>query len=205
MTSKKKRKTEDIRAKRRKKKTRFFFLAIIVLAGIGFLAVLFFTLSDYIDLIPGKAGAPKKKERRQVVLYFSDANERFLVTEKRLIPKGAGPEAQAEEVIKALIEGPKTDLVGTLPEETRLESVSIENGTASVRFDGSLVEQHPGGSASEAATVFSLTNSLVSNIPEIKRVRILVEGEAETLKGHIDIRTPFAFNREIVARTPSSE
>jgi spore germination protein GerM len=201
MTSKKKRKSEDIRAKRRKKKTRFFFLSIIVLAGVGFLAVLFFTLSEYIDLTPGKEGS-KKKERQQAVLYFSDANERFLVAEKRLIPKRSGPELQAEEVVKALIEGPKTDLVRTLPEEARLEGVSLENGTASVRFDSNLTAHHPGGSASEAATVYSLTNSLTSNIPEIKRVRILVDGKAETLKGHIDIRTPFVYNREIVAQNP---
>ena len=42
-------------------------------------------------------------------------------------------------------------------------------------------------------------NSLTVNIPDIKRVHILVDGdERETLKSHLDLRRDFAQNLSIV-------
>jgi len=62
------------------------------------------------------------------------------------------------------------------------------------------VANHPGGSAAEMATVYSLTNTLTTNLPAIKKVRILIGGkEKESLKGHIGLRNPFMMNRELIA------
>ena len=50
---------------------------------------------------------------------------------------------------------------------------------------------HTGGSAKEMFAVYSIVNSLALNIPEIRRVGILIEGEAvDTLNGHMDLRRP---------------
>ncbi len=204
MATKKKKRAADLKAKKRKKGTRFLLLSLFAVVGIGFLIVLFLSLSDYIGS-PDKSASAKKRERQTVQLYFSDANERFLVPEKRLIPKPSGPEMQASEIVRALIEGPKTDLVRTLPEQTKLLGVKIEKGTALVDFDQELIEQHPGGSASEMATIYSLANSLTMNIPEIKSVRILINGKSRpTLKGHMDTERAFTVNKEMI-QTPSGE
>ncbi len=56
------------------------------------------------------------------------------------------------------------------------------------------------------ATIYSLTNSLITNLPEIKRVKILVDGaEILSIKGHIDTRRPFVFNKEFVAPQAKGE
>jgi spore germination protein GerM len=69
--------------------------------------------------------------------------------------------------------------VNTFPPEVALKSAKIEaNSTIFVSFSKNLVQDHPGGSASEMATVYSLTNSLTANIPEIKAVKILIEGRS---------------------------
>ena len=67
-------------------------------------------------------------------------------------------------------------------------------------FGKNLVRLHPGSGTSELATVYSLTNTLLANLPEVRRVRILIdEKEAESIRGHISLKKPFVFNPEIVA------
>jgi hypothetical protein len=202
MATKKQRRTDEVKHKKTKKKKRVLLLSGIVVVSVVFLAIFFITLFDYIyPPAAGKHAAAKKRDKQEVTLFFSDANERFLVPEKRFIPKENEPEAQAREMVKALIAGSKTGLVNTFPEKTELQGVNREGDDAlSVNFRESLVVNHSGGSAAEMATVYSLTNTLTTNLPAIKRIRILIGGrEKESLKGHIGLHNPFMMNRELIA------
>ena len=202
MATKKQKRTEEVRHKKTKKGRRVFLLSAIVVVSVLFLAIFFITLFDYIyPPAAGKQTAGKKRDRQEVTLFFSDANERFLVQEKRFIPKEKDPEAQATEMIRALIAGSKTGLVNTFPEKTELEGVKREGEDGlSVNFRESLAANHPGGSTAEMATIYSLTNTLTFNLPAIKKIRILIGGkERESLKGHIGLHNPFMMNRELIA------
>ena len=202
MATKKQRRTDEVKHKKTKKSRRVLLLSVIVVVSVVFLAIFFITLFDYIyPPAAGKHTAAKKRDKQEVTLFFSDANERFLVPEKRFIPKEEEPEAQAREMIQALIAGSKTGLVNTFPEKAELQGVKREGeDILSVNFRESLVANHPGGSAAEMATVYSLTNTLTTNLPAIKRIRILIGGkERESLKGHIGLRNPFMMNRELIA------
>jgi flagellar basal body-associated protein FliL len=202
MATKKQRRTDEVKHKKTKKNRRVLLLSVIVVVSVVFLAIFFITLFDYIyPPAAGKQTAAKKRDKQEVTLFFSDPNERFLVPEKRFIPKEKEPEAQAREMIQALIAGSKTGLVNTFPEKAELQGVKREGEeTLSVNFRESLVANHPGGSAAEMATVYSLTNTLTTNLPAIKRIRILIDGkERESLKGHIGLRNPFMMNRELIA------
>ena len=205
MATKKQRRTDEVKHKKTKKSRRVLLLSVIVVVFVVFLAIFFITLFDYIyPPAAGKHTAAKKRDKQEVTLFFSDANERFLVPEKRFIPKENEPEAQAREMIQALIAGSKTGLVNTFPEKAELQDVKREGeDILSVNFRESLVANHPGGSAAEMATVYSLTNTLTTNLPAIKRIRILIGGkERESLKGHIGLRNPFMMNRELIAPPP---
>jgi flagellar basal body-associated protein FliL len=205
MATKKQRRTDEVKHKKTKKSRRILLLSVIVVVSVVFLAIFFITLFDYIyPPAAGKHTAAKKRDKQEVTLFFSDANERFLVPEKRFIPKEKEPEAQAREMIQALIAGSKTGLVNTFPEKAELQGVKREGeDILSVNFRESLVANHPGGSAAEMATVYSLTNTLTTNLPAIKRIRILIGGkERESLKGHIGLRNPFMMNRELIAPAP---
>jgi len=202
MATKKQRRTDEVKHKKTKKSRRFLLLSAIVVVSVVFLAIFFITLFDYIyPPAAGKHTAAKKRDKQEVTLFFSDANERFLVPEKRFIPKEKEPEAQAREMIQALIAGSKTGLVNTFPEKAELQGVKREGeDILSVNFRESLVANHPGGSAAEMATVYSLTNTLTTNLPAIKRIRILIGGkERESLKGHIGLQNTFMMNRELIA------
>jgi hypothetical protein len=205
--SKRQTRSVDIKNKKKRKGVRVFILSLIVSGVLGFLVFFFLTLFDSVyPPVTGKGGKERSRERLQVILYFSDTNERFLLPEKRYIPKDKTQEGQAKEIIKALVDGSKTGLVNTFPLKADVISVKIESDqTARINFGQNLAANHPGGSASEMATIYSLTNTLITNIPEIKKVRILIEGkERESLKGHIDIRDPFTFNKEFIAPVSQS-
>lgn len=203
MATKKQRRTGDIKRKKKKKGTRLIILSIITLAVFG--SLIFFFLTLFNSLYPpvtGKGeGAYSKKGKRIVTLYFSDANERFLMPEKRQILKEKDNAEQAREIVNALLEGPKTKLSATFPQDTKLQSIKIESGQkAIVSFNKNLIRNHPGGSASEMTTIYSLTNTLAANIPAIKEVKMLVDGkELKSIGGHIDTRRPFIPNKDMLA------
>ena len=202
MATKKKKRAAAIKSKKNKKTIRVIFLSIIIMVIVGFLFFFFVTLFDSIYPPIAKKGiSHERRGKQEVALYFSDLNERFLVPEKRYIPKGKNLNDQAEEVVRALIAGSKTGLVNTFPEGTKLQDVRIEkDGTARVSFGKNLVELHPGGRTGELATIYSLANTLISNIPNVKRGRILIDGKKlTTIKGHIDTTGFFIVDRELIA------
>jgi len=200
MGTKKQKRTTEIKIKKKRKNIRKSFLFLIVTVVVAFLGLLFVSLFEYV-FPPTKDNVSRKKEKTQIVLYFSDSGERFLKPEERYIPKRTDQVEQAKEVVKALLDGSKKKLGNTFPEKVTLENIVIdEKKIAYISFDKALVQRHPGGSASEMATIYSLTNSLIKNIPDIKKVKILVAGkEIESIKGHINTRYPFSMNKDLLA------
>ncbi len=141
--------------------------------------------------------------RRTVVLFFQKTDSDLLAQEKRRIFLTASPTDQAKQIIVELINGPnRDDLLPTLPPETRVLSLFIDRfKTAYIDLSNEVVSLHPGGSAAELATVFSVVNSLTYNLDTIKRVRILVGGEErETLKSHLDLARDYHQDMSIVDR-----
>jgi hypothetical protein len=202
MATKRQRRTDSVRHKKTKKNKRLLLFSAMIVVGIVFLALFFITLFDYIyPPAAGKQTVAAKKERLEVTLYFSDENERFLVPEKRFVVKEKDARAQGEEIVRALLAGSKTGLINTFPEKADLKGVKMEGpDTLVVDFDETVVANHPGGSTAEMATVYSLTNTLTGNLPEIKKVRILIGGKSrESLKGHVALSEPFMLNRELIA------
>jgi hypothetical protein len=205
MATKKQIRTKATKAKQKKKNLQMFFLSVIVTVSVGFLVLFFISLFNYVyPPAAGTDGPTSKRAKQKVQLYFADANERFLTPVERYIPKRKTIQGQVEELVKAILEGPNQGLIKTFPENVKLQNVNVQkNGTALISFDKNLIELHPGGSTSELMTVYSLTNTLILNIPKIKRVKLLVdEKEIDTIKGHIRTRDAFSLDRELI--TPAS-
>lgn len=207
MATKKTLRNVDYQQKRTKKTKKRLHLIVIGLFVAGLLFIFFVMLFDYIfKPVADSDQLARKREKVAVSVFFSDENERFLVAEKRFVPRGKEPGEQAVEIVKALLDGSKTGLVNSFPPGVVLNGVKIADETAVVDLGKQLQELHPGGSASEMATIYSLTNSLITNLPEVKRVKILVDGaEILSIKGHIDTRRPFVFNKEFVAPQAKGE
>ena len=199
MTTQRQLRSENIREKKVKKSTRIIYLSVI-LGGIFVLLLIFF-ITLFSALYPtSDMDAMKKKEKQIAQIYFSDDQERFLRPEKRYIFKESDVASQTKEIVKALLEGSKTGLVNTFPHGVTVIDVKIvDNETAAVNFSKSLTKLYQGGSSSEMATIYSLTDSITQNIPSIKKVKILVEGkELSSIKGHISTRKAFSPDLELI-------
>lgn len=129
----------------------------------------------------------------EATLCFGDENADYLVKEFRKIMSLPQPEHKAAALVKELITGPKARGVRTLPPEVKLRAITKDEDVLTVDLSEDLIIRHPGGSTSEMMTVFSLVNTLTINIPEIRRVKLLVEGRpVDTIAGHIDCKDPIA-------------
>ncbi len=139
------------------------------------------------------ANNPPVSEKKLVNIYFSDKSLGYLSAEDRVVSASGDPVELGKQIITELLQGPRSDLMRTIPSGTRLNAFFVTaGGTGYVDLSEALTEQHPGGCKSEILTIYSIVNSLVLNVDEVKTVKILIAGkEAWTLAGHIDIRFPF--------------
>ena len=191
-----------MKRRRRKKKggriRGFILLLILVGIGISLLSLFRQEISRFVRPWLEKRGL--LEEKREVTLYFSDRDAEFLVGETGRITKRKEMEAEAEELIQELIQGPKGQLLPTLPPDTELISFQLDSkGIGRVNFTRALSRDHPGGSSAEMMTVYSVVNSLALNFPEVKRVQFLVEGEEiETIAGHLSLRHPISPKPDLI-------
>jgi spore germination protein GerM len=126
-------------------------------------------------------------------LYFADRNHSFLKSEPRVMHQSNDPVEFGRAIVEALIKGPQKGLVRTIPAGTELSAIYIDpDNVCYVDLSESVTKKHPGGTNSELLTIYSVVNSLILNVSEIKQVKILIEGnEAPTLAGHINLQFPF--------------
>lgn len=201
MTTKRQRRSEDMKGKKKKKSTRILYFSLI-LGGIFALLVFFFVILFNALFPPVDMDALKKKEKQIAEIYFSDPQERFLIPEMRYVFKENDAALQAKEIVKALLEGSKAELVNTFPVGVSLRDVRVDDaGIAFVNFNKNLIKLYQGGSTAEMATIYSLTNSITQNVPSIKKVKILVEGkEVPSIKGHISTQKAFRPDSELIVQ-----
>jgi len=173
---------------------------LLILIGIGLIVL--FHQQIYHSIKPLFARWGILVEKREVLLYFSDSEGEYLVGEKREILKKNEAKEEAKETILELIKGPKGKLIPTLPPRTKLLTLQIHDaGLAKVNFNPALSKDHPGGSSAEMMTVYSITNSLALNFPQIKRVQILIDGKPiETIAGHLSLRQPVFPKPDLIRR-----
>jgi spore germination protein GerM len=151
------------------------------------------------DLDAQSAGL-KQSDRSVVHLYFAYKDIAFLASEERVIVHSDDIIEFGKRIIEALIKGPKEDFMRTIPSGTALRAFYVtSDGTAFVDLTQAAADNHPGGSISEILTIYSIVNSLILNISEVKTVKIMIAGrESITLAGHIDIRFPFKANMLLI-------
>ena len=80
-------------------------------------------------------------------------------------------------IVEALIKGPQKGLVRTIPAGTGLSAIFIDSeNVCYIDLSEAVQKNHPGGSNSEMLTIYSVVNSLILNVTEIRQVKILING-----------------------------
>jgi hypothetical protein len=201
---------------------RGWLLVGIAAAGIGVAVVAAaFVLGDWIEgriarqdrdaSGAGETAAPvlqMAEDMREVLLFFPRTDRSMLGAEHATVFDLDSPTARARLILERLLEGPESeDLVGAIPEGTALRELWISpSGTAFIDFSADLGRRHPGGTTAEMNTVFAVVNTLVYNLPEVRRVQILMAGrEVDTLSGHLALWLPLGADLSLVDAKPRDE
>jgi spore germination protein GerM len=132
-------------------------------------------------------------QRKPVHLYFADSSGTYLSAEQRVVEQPPDVASAARKLVAALIRGPQGEGTRTLPRKADLRALYFtSDGVAYVDFKADALDFHPGGVETELLTIFSIVDTLVLNLDDIKQVKFLIGGqEAATLAGHVDISRPF--------------
>jgi len=127
------------------------------------------------------------------VFFPPISGQSILSSEQRTIFKSPELSNRAKQLLKLIVDGPVSrELLPSIPMETKLQEVFVSrDGILFVDFSSAISLNHPGGMVNEQATLYSIVDSLLYNLPEIHQVKILIGGtEQETLAGHCLLLLP---------------
>jgi len=134
-------------------------------------------------------------------VYYADKQKTALKSVNKRFASTLDSHGLGLEIIKTLVKGPSlSSLEPTWPKETKVNSFFItDDGKAYVDLNTSREMTENMDTGDELLAVYSMVNSLTLNIPEIKMVKILIQGkDAVTLAGHIDLEYFYQTNMLIV-------
>jgi Sporulation and spore germination len=144
----------------------------------------------------------------KATLFFASEDGLHLVPTEREVPLAEGAVAQARSILEAQLaaEAP-APLLSTIPKGSTLRGIFVsERNEVFVDLDPAIRTSHPGGTQQELMTVYTIVNTLLTNLPNLQEVQILIGGqEVDTLAGHVDLRRPLRKNDAIVAPVASSQ
>ncbi len=149
---------------------------------------------------PAGGGYAEGTVSEPVTLYFA----RMLPVDMGLVPVAAilpeGTAAPERAALELVIKGPPagSGLQGLIPAGTRVLSLTVADGLATVDFSAEIMTGS-WGSLGEALALGSIVNTL-TGFPGIDRVWILVDGRLPgSLGGHIDITAPLKYSPAVLA------
>jgi len=144
-----------------------------------------------------------KVQVRPVTLFF-EGPDMLLVRETRNIGLPENPAGALSLVARELLKGSANAGVPHIfPRDTVVRAAFLlPDGTAFIDLGGPTLSQGWGtGSHEELMAVYSVVQTVTTNFPEAKRVRILVNDEpAETLAGHVNLSRALLPRAEFVAK-----
>jgi germination protein M len=179
-------------------------LLLVVLAAAGFYLR---TLAKHVFIEPAQhaeeaaraklnefALQSKQGPSQTATLYFPALDGGNLLPENRSLTWADADVDRVRQVVLALAEGSHQGLSRVLPPATTVRAVFLSpDGTAYVDLANDVRNEFPAGIQTETLAIYSLVNSITMNIPSVKRVQFLIQGqEVETLDGHADLTTAFA-------------
>jgi len=123
------------------------------------------------------------------------------------LPLSNDPALRSKQVLDTLLAGPVDSELRTLPPDAALLAFYIlPDGTAIADFSEALATSIPSGVQSEQLAVDSITKTLEANVPQVRRLRILIHGQqVETLAGHLDLTGTFPVSTSVQAASPAKK
>ena len=153
------------------------------------------------ELIQPTVVNPSDPKVKAKLFWASGADDGTLSPVTVDLPLSSDPVLRAKQVLNTLLAGPVDTELRTLPPDAALLAFYLlPDGTAIADFSEALGTSIPSGIESEQMAVDSITKTLAANVPQVRRLKILIHGqEMETLAGHLDLSQAFVVYGNAVA------
>ena len=147
---------------------------------------------------------PNNGTTQLATLYFPALNEGKIMPESRSLTWAQADADRVRQIVLALAEGSHQGYGRVVPASITVRAVFLAaDGTAYVDLSNDILSDFEPGIQSETLAIYSIVNSIAINIPSVKRVQFLIQGqEVETLDGHADLTAAFAPDLTRVKSTP---
>jgi hypothetical protein len=147
---------------------------------------------------------PNNGTTQLATLYFPSLNDGKLMPESRSITWAQSDADRVRQVVLALAEGSHRGFGRALGASTTVRAVFLTaDGAAYVDLSSDILSDFEPGIQSETLAIYAIVNSITVNIPSVKRVQFLIQGqEVETLDGHVDLTAAFTPDPNRIKSTP---
>lgn len=183
-------------------------LGLALLVGLGLTAVVYvprWFAPETADVPVGAEAGAEAGRRIRATLFYVAEDGLALEALDADVPYGPNVAEQARRLLEAQLQPAPAPYAQAIAEGTSVRQIFLtDSGEAFVDLSKEAVTNHRGGSLDELFAVYAIVNTLTVNLPAVKHVQILVDGqEVDTLAGHVDLRHPLARNLTWVgARAP---
>jgi hypothetical protein len=145
------------------------------------------------ELTQAAAKNPSDPTVRVRIFWASSEDESSLAPLTVDLALSTDPVLRSKQVINTLLAGPVDSDLKTLPPDSALLAFYVlPDGTGIADFSETLATSTPSGILSEQLAIDSITRTLEANVPQVKRLKILIHGqEVDTLAGHVDLTQLF--------------
>lgn len=150
--------------------------------------------------VTDKNKSPQNTVDKKVILYRVPTDgSSYLLAETKTIKVTNNDVALA--TLKALVETLPADknMQNVFPKGTKVLSVKVQDGIATVNFSKEFIKKTEGEYAS-LMMVNAVVNTL-TQYSEIKKVRILADGQKIVVLGQMDMEEPLARNESFIKKT----
>jgi len=136
---------------------------------------------------------PNNGTTQFATLYFPALNEGKILPESRSLTWAQADADRVRQIVLALAEGSHQGYGRVLPASATVRAVFLTaDGTAYLDLSADVLTDFEPGIQSETLAIYSIVNSLTINIPAVKQVQFLIQGQqVETLDGHADLTAAF--------------
>lgn len=132
---------------------------------------------EHTEYVPEEEISDKDLRNTIITLYFETNDTGEMQTEARLVDSKDLLEDPYSYLINLLIEGPKNDsLRKNIPEGTKLNSTFLLGECLVVDFSKEFIENSKGDALQKSNIIYAVVNT-VTELKEVSRVKILIDGE----------------------------
>lgn len=147
--------------------------------------------SDFVDSV----GDVNGYEKTELTLFFANETGDKLVEEKREVVRNINTSLE-KLIVEELIKGPeKPGSYPTLPKETRLLNISVNENVCYLNFDSAFTANTL--EIKEYIPIYSIVNSLVE-LTTVNKIQIMINGSADVMfRDSLSLNTLFERNLDL--------